>query len=51
VKTVVSKKWCKIDTLLLHTTNKKYHMSYLFLSFPMTLDDFERHSPVAELIK
>ena len=24
VKVVVSKKWCKIDTLLLHTTYRKY---------------------------
>ena len=28
VKVVVSKKWRKIDTLLLHTTNRKYHMIY-----------------------
>ena len=24
---LVLKKWCKIDTLLLHTTNRKYHMA------------------------
>jgi len=36
VEVVVSKKWCKIDTLLLHTTNKKYYMAYRFVSFPMT---------------
>jgi len=40
-KVVVSKKWCKIDTLLLHTTNRKYHMAYLFVPFPATLDDVE----------
>jgi len=27
VKVVVSKKWRKIDTLLLHTTNRKYILS------------------------
>jgi len=37
VEVVVSKKWCKIDTLLLHTTNKKYYMAYRFVPFPMTL--------------
>ena len=36
VKVVVSKKWREIDTLLLHTTNSKYHMAYLFMPFPMT---------------
>ena len=45
VKAVVSKKWCEIDTLLLHTTNRKYNMAYLFVPSPMTLDDVERHSP------
>jgi len=29
VKVVMSKKWHEIDTLLLHTTNRKYHM-FLF---------------------
>jgi len=33
VKVVVSKKWCNIDTLLLHTTNRKYHMAYRFMPF------------------
>jgi len=37
VKVVVSKKWCMIDTLLLHATNKKYHMALQFVSFPVTL--------------
>jgi len=43
----VSKKWCEIDMLLLHTTNRTYHMAYLFIPFPMTLDDFEGHLPNA----
>ena len=28
VKVVISQKWCKIDTLLLQTTNRKCHMAY-----------------------
>jgi len=51
LKVVESKKWREIDTLLLHTTNRKCHMAYLFVPFPMTLDDLEGHSPYAELIK
>ena len=51
VVVVVSKKWCRIDILLLHITNRKYHMAYLFVPFPMTLDDLEGHSPNAGLIK
>jgi len=51
VKVVVSKKWREIDTLLLHTTNRKYHVAYLFMLFPMTLDDLEGHSPNAGFIK
>jgi len=51
LKMVVSKKWREIDTLLLHTTNRKYHMAYLFVLFSVTLDDLEGHSPNAGLIK
>jgi len=51
VKVVVSKKRHEIDTLLLYTTNRKYHMAYLFVPFPVTLDDLEGHSTNAELIK
>jgi len=43
VTVVLSKKWREIDTLLLHTTNRKYHMTYLFVPFPITLDDLEVH--------
>ena len=31
LKVVVSEKWREIDTLLLHSTNRKYHMAYLCL--------------------
>ena len=50
-KVVVSKNSREIDTLLLHTTNRKYHIAYLFVPFPMTLDDVESHLSVAGLIK
>ena len=43
VKVVLSKKRRETNTLLLHTTNRKYHMAYLFVSFPMTLHDLEGH--------
>ena len=33
VKVVVSKKWHKIDTLLLHTTNRKYYIAYYSCHF------------------
>jgi len=42
VKVVVSKKRCEIDTLLLHTTNRKYRGLSIRL-FPMTLDDLKGH--------
>jgi len=47
----VVEKWRKIDTLLLHTTNRRYRMAYLLVPFPMTLDDLEGHSRNARLIK
>ena len=51
VKTVVSRKSCKIDTLLLYATNRNYCMPYQFVLFPMTLDDLGGHSRNAGLIK
>ena len=45
------KKWREIDTLVLQTTNRKYHVAYLFMLFPMTLEVLEGHSPNAGLIK
>jgi len=41
VKVVVSQKWYKIDTFLLHTTSSKCHMAYRFVLLPMTLIDLE----------
>ena len=37
LKVVVSKIVCEIDTLFLHTTNRRYHMAYRFVPFPVTL--------------
>ena len=51
VKVLVSKKWHEMDTLLLHTTNRKYHMAYRLVPLPMTLDDHEGHSRVAGLMQ
>ena len=47
---VVWTKLCEIYALLIHTTSRKYHMAYRFVPFPMTLDDFRGHLPVAGLI-
>jgi len=46
LKVVVSKKWCEIDTLLLHATNRKYGLSIRAIS-----SDLEGHLPNAGLIK
>jgi len=51
IKVVVSKKRCEIDTLLLYITNRKYHMAYLFVPFPVTLDDLKGHSTNVGLVK
>ena len=51
IKVVVSKKWRERDILLLYSTNRKYHIAYLFVLFPMTLENLGGHSPNAGLIK
>jgi len=38
VKVVVYQKWCKINPLLLHTTNRKCHMTYRFMPFTSDLE-------------
>ena len=50
-KVVVSKKWREIDTLLLHTTNRNYHIAYRFVPFPTILENLEDHLPNGGLIK
>jgi len=51
VKVVVSQTWCKTDTLLLQPTNKKYHIAYRFVPFPMISNDLECHWSLAGLFK
>ena len=51
VKVVVSQKLCKVDMLLPHTTNRKYHMAYRFVPFPITSNALEGHSLVAKLFE
>jgi len=53
VKVIVSQKWCKVNTLLLQTTNRKCHMAYwfAFLPFTVTSNNLEGHSPVARFFK
>jgi len=34
-----------------HTTDRKYYTAYLFVPFPITLDDLEGHWPNTGLIK
>jgi len=34
-----------------HTTNRKYHIAYLFVPFPMTSKNAEGHLPNAGLIE
>ena len=41
IKVVVSKKRRELDTLLSHTTNRNYHMAYLFVPFPMIVDTLQ----------
>jgi len=48
VKVVVSKKRLEIDTLLLHTTNRKYHMAYLLVPFPVILDTLKVICPMQD---
>jgi len=52
VKVVVSRKWCKIHTFLLHTTTyfRKCHTAYRLVPFPMTLNWPWRWSLAAGLL-
>jgi len=54
VKVVISRKWCKIETLLLQSTNRKRYyigLSRRIAPFPTTLNDRQGHLCVASLFK
>jgi len=51
VNVAVYQKWCKIDTLLLHTTNRKCHVAYRFRAISNDLEWPKGHSPIAKLLK
>jgi len=38
-----------VVNLLLHTTNKKYHMACQFVPFPFTLNDLKGHRQLQDL--
>jgi len=48
---VISRKWCKIETLLLQITNRKQCMSCRIAPFPMTLSDLRGHLCIASYFK
>jgi len=43
------RKQCKMETLLLQTTNRKWYVAYRTATIPMTLSDFQGHSFIASL--
>jgi len=51
VKVVISRKQCKIKMLLLHTTNRQWHMAYQIASFLTTFNGLQNHSLIARLRK
>ena len=42
---------CKVESLLLYTTNRKCYMAYRIAAIPMTLSDCQGHSPTASIFK
>jgi len=51
VNVVVSLKQCKIETLLLQTTNRKLYTANQIAAIPMTLSDLQGHLPIASFFK
>jgi len=51
VKVAISRKQCKIETLLPQITNRKWYMSYRIAALPMTLSYLQGHSPGASSFK
>jgi len=51
VKVVISRKRCKLQTLLLQITNRKWHMTCRIAAILMTLSDLQGHAPNASLLK
>ena len=47
VNVVICQEWCKIELMLLQTTNMKWCMVYRIVAIPMTLSDLQGHSPTA----
>ena len=46
-----SRKRCKIETSLLHITNRKWYMAYRIVTVPLTLSDLQGQAPIAGLLK
>jgi len=51
VKVVASRKRWKIKTLLLHTSNMKWYMTYRIAETPMTLSNLRGHAPNSGLFR
>ena len=51
IKVVISRKQCKIETLLLQITNMKRIRTYRIAPFPLTLSDLLGHSHIASLLR
>jgi len=48
---VISRKRCKIETMLQQIMNRKWYMTYQTAAIPMTLSDLQAYSSIASLLK
>jgi len=48
---LMSRKQCKIETLLLQTTNRELYMDYRIAAIPMTLSDLQGHSLISMIFE